>query len=493
MRCKHTLLNLLVTQNTKNIPMAGTHTDYDSDDEWEEMRPAAYRWDRLESYVSCNQSIWAPGDIDVPDMPLTAEGWQGTAEGLREMRPGTKAIFVCLRGGAGLPSWEHALVLADAMASNNDDIELNFQMDRGRSWKPKQLGHILRLMEVLAQWATRVTVRFHNGITGEPPIAAQWRELDGPGPKEIDIYATVSALPHLTKALVIKPDTVERLVLRAMGNALADPSKPMLPTGMTNLQKLTMPANMTNDLPRLQHPLTELKLNRTYTSPHGGPPSFPTPIIPIRYVNQTTAIRGYAFQLEEQIERRVRCIQYTDNIDIPADNGWRARLLELDSPSAVEVHCDAVVLKIRDYRALPTLRGAPNILVVRVGISDPAQAQAALQQSWHALPSATAFQAMCALRPDAPDQDQPRGSTLVTAFVSSRFPNRLDRLNDLAIALGIASGDNGKSMKSAIARMIDAFKRHKAQYLYEAQRDVMVRLIMAVSGTVTMKSDTDTE
>jgi len=266
---------------------------------------------------------------------------------------------------------------------------------------------------------------------------------DGPGPRELALLVPNAFLFGVLR--LFHPASLKRLTRLMLPPSAAFKVNLRLTRFMfLDLEVLSAGRGILRSFSRAFRP-TEAPLLELYTSVLPIDPDGEEPILEFdaRLTNQTTSITidgpfNQAFQ-----ERRLRCIRHRGTLNVAAACGWRARLVDLTACSAGTVYCDAVVALVKSSTPFDMLRGAAGLMVVRI------QAEDTESDDWATL-VCNAYRVwpdLQAIQVELPDGD------LTTVFPQDRVPKALGPLMDLAVALGIASGDNGNRVNSDVQTM----------------------------------------
>jgi len=353
-------------------------------------------------------------------------------------------------------------------------VELTVTCDGSEPWGPDQMDALYGLLPGLAQGTAVTTLRFYDEVVGHPSEVVYTGLPDrgtDVGVAKLNLHTPTRILCSLADAIVQRNPTV----LRSLKLSPTDREPDIvfdayLPRGVTGLESLTIPAGMADSLHRLTHPLNELSL-WTMDQMHLRPPQ-----VPAACLGRGTTWKGSHF-VQAVDSPRTKCIRYTGQHNIDRSLNWRTQLLDIRERSIDSVCCDAIAIRTSGWNEHPILTGANHLLVVRVDINGPADADIALQAAREAFPQAKALQA------------QARGDWVVTVFPDG-LPSRNEDLVDLCVALCIvkSKGDGDEAVDNihAAARELDD---NGLQHMHALHIRMLKQLVVQAAGKIISKAE----
>jgi len=286
----------------------------------------------------------------------------------------------------------------------------------------------------------------------------------------VNLSVPLASINEVAASLLIRdPGTVTHLAFRP--SDIRHPPSDFtlkLPAGLSGLESVELKESDLACLAGMSYPLKRLGVDIDFVRNVTYLPS-----IPLACVDRHTTLTGERF-LQPNLPHRVRCIQLDAGVGGPEVLGWRARLLDVAEGALADVHCDAVVLRKKHMYPLLNLLGAPGLLVVRVVRNEvtPEPIQHIVGTLRVMYPQALALQV-----------EYPDGHT-DTAFADDCMPKALAPLMDLAVALGIANGDDGAAVKADVKLLNQAFAANGARYLLEGRYTALKQLVLLHAGRV---------
>jgi len=297
----------------------------------------------------------------------------------------------------------------------------------------------------------------------------------GPGLADLNVIAPAEALSQLMGVVVLKPEALQQLSIAKRRSAANDDDVFVwLPAPATNLHRLNIDVRLLAGLRGLTKPLGLLGIKYDWNA------NIPTAVsIPEGCLGPQTRVELANPTSMPLTDKRVGVIEYTGEDDVTPECGWRARCLDLTGVRlslngggggvAVSIHCDATVLVYVNSPSHMIRVHAPRLLVVREhtyrGYQDQHGRQGALARAWAIAPTAQAVQIELG------------NGNIATVFRDDRLPETLAGLADLAIALGIANGNNGDRAKAKLWAVVRDMSR-LALYNVPGFKEAMVRQII---------------
>jgi len=383
-------------------------------------------------------------------------------------------VDLVLEGAESIPRPADMQDLARAIREVPWKVRLSVKYSNGQGPGLEWPGLIdlARSVAVLAQGTQECTVTIAAELQAPGPDQSA-REPDAPGPgvANLSLTAPGTTLSMLIGMIVRRPETLSQLKVLMSDRYPDELVEVELPRGLANLKTLGMD---NGTMPTAGRGIRQA-LDAIVLRSDGTDPAHRAPRLPERVMGPGTAVTGCLFWQPAQT-RRIRSIVNLGAVDVTAELGWRARLLDLRTAYAANIHCDAVVILERHSLNMPSVTGAVNLIVVKRTIPHGGQALEAMQAMRTKFPQARVLQTEC--------RESYNHTVTKTVFIGDRLPSHLEQLNDMAVAIGIASGDNAEGIKRDIARMLIVFDKSKAHYLIEGKQKAMTEIIRQASGRV---------
>jgi len=288
---------------------------------------------------------------------------------------------------------------------------------------------------------------------------------------EVAVVTPLAYISDATATLVSRnPGAITSLVACSSDIERAIHESPLLlPEGLTSLERVKISELDTACLAGVSRPLRHLEVRDEWRVPIDR-----VPRLPIACIDCHTVLKGKRF-MQPDATYRLRCIESVWPAFQPSRMGWRARLLDVESEVfQCTLHCDAIVIRKKKCYLLPTLTGAPGLLVARVVEDDPVLSppKPIIEALRTAYPQAMAFQVEYA------------SGLVVAAFADDRMPARLAPLVHLVVALGIASGDDGAKVKAEVRLLVQLFAASGARCIHQGYCMALKHLVWLHAGHV---------
>ena len=321
---------------------------------------------------------------------------------------------------------------------------------------------------VLAAWSFRLEVR----MSGYPDLGYFGYPLDWPEVMERSAPGVTHLLLEAPGYVLVKmlDGCTRRNPLRLMSLSLRStcpvsrlpPGGPKTvravegPRGMTELDELTLSADLGSVLKSVTEPLRKLTLLGD------GAVNSPMLKVPSQCIDSDTEIwADRPFVLPVQ-KRRIESLGYTGLLPVPPEAQWRTRWLKMSY--AVPVHCDAVILETSSQHPCWSLQGAVGLRVVHIMLRRNQERNALAVAAMQHYPDAPAIRFEC------------RGDDEVL-FPHDRLPKTLQDVIDLGSALGVEAGSAGTSFLETADAVRQGFEARGMGSILDLQARVLRQLM----------------